>query len=85
MPRGKRGHKSDRHSYIKLIVTSDCVAVSILNEYIEFLELVYNTRVLVTQKNDRASWVCFFQNDHTTAGIKVAGWLYGIEYEIVKP
>ena len=51
-------------------------------EYIEFLELVYGVQVKIEEKLC-GTWIKIPRTRRSEAGIRVAGWLYNIEYQLL--
>ena len=56
----------------------------LLAEYIDFLELVYDVRIRIKNKIC-GTWLIIPAPHRSEAGIRVASWLYRIEFQILGP
>ena len=67
----------------RLLIDADQATGESFSQYLEFLELVYDTHVLAFQRNPYRKLLTFKHNGRSEAGLRVATWLYGIPYELL--
>ena len=70
------------HRYVTVDI--EYVSPGVVDEFLDFLRLVYGREFRVLGKN--LDHVCckFYLNTHTEAGLRVASWLYGIHFHVAQ-
>ena len=77
----KRKLRTNKSGWLRVYIQTDTLAPRIINEYLDFLTLVYGTYMRSTQKNLSTTMFSFPLQDRTEAGLRVASRLYGVNYE----
>jgi len=76
------GYVGKRPSSHEVLVDYSCRRQ--LEDYCDFLRLVYGHRVAVATRPDYECVVYIMHQGMSETGIRVAGWLYKMEYKILR-
>lgn len=76
--------RGGRRDDMVVMINHITVCVPTFAAYVEFLELVYETKVAIKNKKF-ATWVIIPRGNKSEAGLRVSGWLYDIDYTLLGP
>ncbi len=67
------------NAWVRVLVQQHEIAPPTFVHFVEFLELVYEVRIRLAYKPDGV-WITIPRSDRTEVGVRVAAWLYGVDY-----
>jgi hypothetical protein len=69
---------------LKVTVPTEHLSFRHVNEFLQFLIMVYGNKIRITTKNTHRVEFVLFLFERTDAGLCVASWLYGFDYETAR-
>jgi hypothetical protein len=69
---------------LKVSIPTSDIPLRKVDEFIEFLTMVYGKKIRFTQKNAQLVSCILYLYERTEAGLRVASWVYQFDYETAR-
>ena len=69
---------------LKVKVPTEGIPLRIVDEFLEFLTMVYGSKIRITQKNTQSANFVLYLHDRSESGLRVASFIYGFSYETAR-
>ncbi len=69
---------------LKVTIQTTDIPLRKVEEFLDFLTLVYGKKFRITQKNSERTICLLYLYERTEAGLRVASWMYRFNYDTAR-